>query len=139
MIDHVARSGVGLLDRDRIASFRRTVVINEYDSGPGTDCDFPDQAIVGFSIAQNPPPAVNIDYRRQDVDGAGRANDPDRHRSGWPNREGGILNLGAWLANRYRLCLHQDGPRLVRRQAVYRRRTSQPIDELLSVRLQRRG
>src|SRR5215467_5922923 len=136
MIDQVAGSGVGLLDRDRIASLRRTVVINEHDSRPGADCDFPDQAIVGFSIAQNPPPAVNIDYRRQDIDGAGRANDPYRYRSGWTNREGGVLNLGAWLANRYRLCAHQDGPSLVRSQAVYRGRTSQPIDELLGVRLQ---
>ena len=101
MIDHVAGGGVGLLNRDRIASLRRTVVINEHDSGPSADCDFPDQAIVGISIAQNPAAAVNIDYRRQDIDGAGRANDPDRHRSGWTNRKGGILNLGAWLANRY--------------------------------------
>src|SRR5215472_16930095 len=118
MIDHVAGSCVGLLDRDRIASFRRTVVINKHDSGPGADCDFPDQAIVGISIAQNPPDAVNIDYRRQGIDGAGRANDPYRHRSGWTNREGDILNPRAWLANRYRLYLHQDGPRLSRRQRV---------------------
>src|SRR5215469_10501359 len=114
MIDHVAGSGVGLLDLNRIASLRRTVVINEHNSGPGADCNFPDQAIVGISIAQNPPAAVNIDYRRQDIDGAGRANDPYRHRSSWADREGGILNLGAWLANRYRLYLQEDGSRLVR-------------------------
>src|SRR6516164_2985166 len=114
MIDQVAGGGVGLLDRDRIASLRRTVIIDEHDGGPGADCDFPDQAIAGISIAQNPPAAVNIDYGRQGIDGAGRANDPYRHRSGWTNRKGDILNLGAWLANRYRLYLHQDGPRLLR-------------------------
>jgi len=76
MIDHVAGGGVGLLDRNRIAGLRRTVVINEHNSGPGIDCDFPYQGIVGISVAQNTPAAVNIDYRRQDIDGAGRANDP---------------------------------------------------------------
>jgi len=73
---------------------------------------------VGISIAQNPAAAVNIDYRRQDIDCAGRANDPYRHRSGWADREGGILNLGAWLANRHRLYVHQDGPRIGRRAPV---------------------
>src|SRR6516162_10555706 len=110
MVGHVAGSSVGLLDRDRIASLRRTVVINEHNSSPGADCDFPDQAIVGISIAQNPAAAVNIDYRRQDIGGAGRANDPYRHRSGWTNRKGDILNLGARLANRERLYLHHNGP-----------------------------
>jgi hypothetical protein len=93
---------------------------------------------VRVPVAQYPAATMKIEHHRQDFSCAGRPNDPDWHRSGGADREGDILDLGARLADRRRLCPLQHRPRVGGRQGVDRRRAGQAVDELLRVGLQRR-
>jgi hypothetical protein len=126
---------VPLLDRDRVACLRRTVVLDEHDGGAGADGQFADEPVVGFGVAQHPAAAVHVEDHRQRPRGLRWSDDPHADVADLGG-DGDPAVVGRELVDRRGLDVVQHLAGLGGGELVEERRLRGRLDELLGGRLE---
>jgi hypothetical protein len=139
VLDDPLRDGVVLLDRHRIAHFRRAVVLGEDDdSGAGADRELADEPVVGVRVTEHPARAVDVEDDRQRSRCARRLDDPDLHLAGRATRDRDPLFVDVGLSDLPRLHLVDERAPLGRRPIRQERRVGGRLGERLRGRLKHR-
>jgi hypothetical protein len=138
VLDDPPRDGVALLDRHRIAHFRRAVVFGEDDRGADADRELADEPVVGVRVTEHPARTVDVEDHGQRSRRAAWLDDPDFHRAGRATRDGDPFLVDVGLRDLAGLHLVQERAALGRRQIGQERRVGGRLGERLCGRLEHR-